>query len=574
MILAGDSFSGGERHCAFLNIGEGRMATISKVSGFDLLDDGRAIAASDWDFDGDLDFWMTNRTAPRVRFLRNGYPTENSFLSIRLEGVTANRDAIGSRVQLHTVSARESAEQQIRTLRAGEGFLGQSTKWIHFGIRKGSTIERLVVRWPDGKYEEFTDLKADQFYQIRQGTRQAVVFDRPTRTQRLSPSKVAQPERTARSRVLLTSEVPLPDLPFESSSGQEKDLNEIVTPNQPLLINLFASWCIPCAAELRTFSRHAKTIREAGLEILALSVDGVGRTPGNPDEVQALLKRTGFPFLSGQATEPLLAALQSIHDVLFDARRTIPIPTSILIDGEGQLAALYRGPVELDHLLTDTGSLGLAGHRRMEKAIPFRGRWITPPGQFRLSSIASALLEETELPIAHDYMTRFRERMVDDGAYAGLVYELANRFNEQKLFKHAERFYREATVLDPQFAKAHHALGLKLQEWGNLDEALVSYHRSVAADPNLPKARFILALALLERWGSSRAGEAIEQLQTAIRLEPDYLLAHYYLGLAFEQTGNPSRAARAYRQALRIDPNFQPARARLSSLGGRGPLQP
>ena len=60
MILAGDSFSGGERYCAFLNIGEGRMATISKVSGFDLLDDGRAIAASDWDFDGDLDFWITN----------------------------------------------------------------------------------------------------------------------------------------------------------------------------------------------------------------------------------------------------------------------------------------------------------------------------------------------------------------------------------------------------------------------------------------------------------------------------------------------------------------------------------
>ena len=152
-------------------------------------------------------------------------------------------------------------------------------------------------------------------------------------------------------------------------------------------------------------------------------------------------------------------------------------------------------------------------------------------------------------------------------SHLGAESEPANRFNERKLFKHAERFYREATVLDPQFAKAHHALGLKLQEWGHLDEALVSYHRSVEADPNLPKARFILAL--LERWGSSRAGETIGHLQSAIRLEPDYLLAHYYLGLAFEQTGNRSGAAGAYRQALRINPNFQPARARFSNLGGR-----
>ena len=155
-------------------------------------------------------------------------------------------------------------------------------------------------------------------------------------------------------------------------------------------------------------------------------------------------------------------------------------------------------------------------------------------------------------------------------SHLGAESEPANRFNERKLFKHAERFYREATVLDPQFAEAHHALGLKLQEWGHLDEALVSYHRSVAADPNLPKARFILALALLERWGTSRAGEAIEHLQSAIRLEPDYLLAHYYLGLAFEQSGNRSGAAGAYLQALRINPNFGAARARLSSLGGRG----
>ncbi len=91
------SFSGHERNCAFLNLGgnsaadyagqtnrPGQFADVSAASGFDLADDARAIAVVDWDFDGDLDLWTTNRTAPRVRLLRNGSTSGNHFLAIKL----------------------------------------------------------------------------------------------------------------------------------------------------------------------------------------------------------------------------------------------------------------------------------------------------------------------------------------------------------------------------------------------------------------------------------------------------------------------------------------------------------
>ena len=103
------SFSGRERKCLFLNCranSDGslnRFADASSATGFDLLDDGRGIAVCDWDFDGDLDLWMTNRTAPRVRFLRNLGKTSNHFLAVKLEGdgKAVNRDAIGARIELY-----------------------------------------------------------------------------------------------------------------------------------------------------------------------------------------------------------------------------------------------------------------------------------------------------------------------------------------------------------------------------------------------------------------------------------------------------------------------------------------
>ena len=129
LLRQGKSWSGHERNCCFLNTGGERFANVSALSGLDFLDDGRSLGIVDWDHDGDLDLWTTNRTSPRVRFLRNEFPTEHHYLALQLQGngTSTNRDAIGARVELHPGNV-------IKTLRAGEGFLAQSTKWIHFGL--------------------------------------------------------------------------------------------------------------------------------------------------------------------------------------------------------------------------------------------------------------------------------------------------------------------------------------------------------------------------------------------------------------------------------------------------------
>ncbi len=118
----------------------------------------------------------------------------------------------------------------------------------------------------------------------------------------------------------------------------------------------------------------------------------------------------------------------------------------------------------------------------------------------------------------------------------------------------------------PRNSAAYHALGLKLQEWGHLDEALAAYRNAVDADPNLSKPHFMLGLALVEQSGERKLEEAIVHFRSAVRLEPDNLYAHFYLGMALEKSGRQAEALPAYREALRIDPRFQAARQRLSAL--------
>ena len=102
----GRSFSGRERHCIFWNVPDAPFADASAVTGLDLPDDGRGLALSDWDGDGDLDLWISSRSGPRVRYFENRVPSEAAWIAFRLTGTRANRDAIGARVRVMNLASR------------------------------------------------------------------------------------------------------------------------------------------------------------------------------------------------------------------------------------------------------------------------------------------------------------------------------------------------------------------------------------------------------------------------------------------------------------------------------------
>ena len=158
---------------AFLGLPDGSFANAGSVTGLDFEEDGRALARIDWDGDGDLDLFLSGRTGPRLRFLQNqlGERERAQSLGLRLEGRSSNRQAIGARVRVRL----EGGETLMQTLRAGEGFLAQSSSTLHFGLG-AKALTAVEVDWPGGETQVFDELQAGRTWRLVEGEPQAVAL--------------------------------------------------------------------------------------------------------------------------------------------------------------------------------------------------------------------------------------------------------------------------------------------------------------------------------------------------------------------------------------------------------------
>jgi peroxiredoxin len=390
MVKAGLSWSGRERNCVFLNTGGPRFADVSAATGLDFDDDGRAAAVVDWDHDGDLDLWLKNRNEPGMRFARNEQQQYHHFLAVKLRGVKSNRDAIGARLVLHLegeelpINARLETQvevkelpAQIRTIHAGDGYLTQSSRWVHFGLGPGQRLPRLVIHWPGGQSETLNDLSVDRWYHIVQGAGRGEVWSPPVAAQRLDPSDQEDiPHAGGPSRTPLAWRVPLGVryLRYDDYQGNEQTLDGEST--TPVLINLWQESCPSCLVELGEFSKRRDELKEAGVQILALNADGLkSDEKADAHAAKQRLGRLGFLWDSGLATAQLVRDLNELQKKVLHKYPGFASPTSFLLDGSRRLAVIYRGPVAVDQLLHDIQRLDEQVEDARDRGLHFKGRW-------------------------------------------------------------------------------------------------------------------------------------------------------------------------------------------------------
>ena len=126
----------------------------------------------------------------------------------------------------------------------------------------------------------------------------------------------------------------LPDLAFRDASGSERHLAE--WRGRTVLLNLWATWCIPCRKEMPALDELQAKLGGPPFEVLSINIDT--RDANKP---RAWLKEVGIAHL-GYYTDANAKVFQDLKLV----GRAIGMPTTILVDPVGCEIGTIAGPAE------------------------------------------------------------------------------------------------------------------------------------------------------------------------------------------------------------------------------------
>lgn len=113
----------------------------------------------------------------------------------------------------------------------------------------------------------------------------------------------------------------------------------------PVLINFWATWCIPCRAEMKQLKKLYKKYREKGLQIVSISIDD----PKTVSRVKGMVKSNRYPF----------TVLLDTNGEVFKLYQGLNPPLSVLIDRKGQIASSFTGYRKGDEVKLETEILSL-----------------------------------------------------------------------------------------------------------------------------------------------------------------------------------------------------------------------
>lgn len=126
----------------------------------------------------------------------------------------------------------------------------------------------------------------------------------------------------------------VPDLTFKDASGKPLSLAD--WRGRTVLLNLWATWCVPCRKEMPALDALQAKLGGADFQVVAVNID-----TRDPDKPKAFLKEVGVRKLDYYAD----ASAHSFQE-LKAIGRAFGMPTTLLIDRKGCEIGTIAGPAE------------------------------------------------------------------------------------------------------------------------------------------------------------------------------------------------------------------------------------
>jgi thiol-disulfide isomerase/thioredoxin len=126
----------------------------------------------------------------------------------------------------------------------------------------------------------------------------------------------------------------VPDLAFEDADGKQLTLAN--WRGRTVLLNLWATWCVPCRKEMPALDILEKQLGGPGFEVVAINID-----TRDPDKPKAWLKEAGVTKLAYYSDR----SAKTFQD-LKAIGRAFGMPTTLLVDPKGCEIGTIAGPAE------------------------------------------------------------------------------------------------------------------------------------------------------------------------------------------------------------------------------------
>lgn len=126
----------------------------------------------DYDSDGDLDMFIAGNNSTKGLY-RNETNNNNKWVNIRCIGSGpannfSNRSALGTIIKIKSL-INGNPVWQIREINAQNSFNSMNMLNVHFGLGNTGVIDSLVIKWPRGLVQVYTNVPINKFYKAIEG---------------------------------------------------------------------------------------------------------------------------------------------------------------------------------------------------------------------------------------------------------------------------------------------------------------------------------------------------------------------------------------------------------------------